>query len=208
MTWATLKADIATIAVREDLDDLIPTFISLAERIFNRTVFCPEREATTTLSATSGSVALPADFWGVRTVYLNATVDVVLEQVTPSKLRQLYPDGTAGSPRHFAIEGENMLLGPAPSSASIVLTYWQTIPALGESQATNWLETDHPDLYLNGALAELYEHTRDVQAADRRGMKAAAIMESVNRAGRRRHTNSGPIAATGNVVQTSRYAKV
>jgi hypothetical protein len=206
-TWTDLKAEIAALAIRDDLTDRIPGFIAYAERIFNRSVFSPEREETVTLSFTGQSASLPADFWGVRTVYLDASQDAVLEQVTPSKLRQLYPDASAGTPAKFAIEGETMLLGPVPSTASVVLTYWQTIPALGSTQATNWLLTDHPDLYVNAALAELYEYTRDPTEADRRGAKAGAIMESINRAGRRRMTNSGPLQASGIVSQVSRYVR-
>lgn len=199
--WTDLKAALATWLVRDDLTDVIPQAIALVEREFQRSVFTPDREAATTLAATSESVDLPADFWGVRTLYVDG--DSLLVQVTPERLRELYPDGTGGTPRHFAIERDVILLGPVPTASSLVLTYWQTIPALGDEQATNWLLTAHPDLYLAATLAWLFEYTQHFTSADRWSARAAAIIDGIARRGRRT-AHSGPLRASPPVVQVSR----
>lgn len=200
-TFSDLKTSLANWLNRDDLSTTeIPEAIAFAERRFQRDVFCPERELTTTLTATSQTVALPSDFWGVKTIYVDASTDVVLERLTSSDLRATYPDATTGTPAHYAIEGENILLGPIPaSSTSIKLTYFQTIPALSGSATTNWLLTDHPDLYLNAALAELNMLLRDFEAAAIFEARARDKIEDINRSGRRRTINSGPLRATHSI---------
>jgi len=77
--------------------------------------------------------------------------------MTLSELRNTFSANAAGRPQNYAVSGETILFGPAPDAAYAGrLTYIQTIPALGDSQATNWLLTDHPDVYLYGALHELH----------------------------------------------------
>lgn len=207
-TWAELKTSLATRMIRDDLTDIIPEMIAEAETIFQREVFAPERMETATLSFTGQSASLPSDFWGLRTIYLDATTDIVLEKVTLSFLRSMYPTTATGTPKVYAIEGETIWLGPPPSSGDVEISYWETIPALGDSQSTNWLLTDHPDLYVHASLAELNDYVRDYDEANRHRAKASAIVESINRAGRRRTINSGPLAArSSNTDQVLAYLR-
>jgi hypothetical protein len=207
-TWTELKTELAALAIRDDLDDLIPNFIGYAENWFQRELFSPEREETATLTVTNGVASLPTDFGGVKMVYVDGDRDTVLSQVTPDRLRALYPSTDTDTPLHFAIEGETMLFGAIPTTGLVIkLKYIEGILTLGSGQATNWLLTDHPDLYVNASLAELYAYTRDTEAEQYRRGKAASIAESINRAGRRRKTNSGPLRANSPVSQVSRWAK-
>lgn len=207
-TWTELKAELASLIIRDDLTDLIPNFIGYAENWMQREIFSPEREDSATLTITNGSAPLPADYAGLKTVFVDGSVDQPLSPLTPDELRGRYPTVNTGTPFHFAIEGENMLFGPWPTSGtSVVLKYIEGIPKLGAMQATNWLLTDHPDLYVNASMAEAFEYARDWDAGNRRRTAASAIADSVLRAGRRRKTNSGPLAATSPVRQVSRYAR-
>lgn len=201
-TFEGLKISLGSRLNRDDLEEsgILPEIIAEVERGFQREIMIPEREGVTTLSPVTNSVALPADFHGVVTVYVDGSTDTPLERVTPTRLRELYPTSATGIPCHFAIEGENMLLGPYPSaSLSIKLTYIQKFTPLNDSDTTNWLLTDHPDLYIHACLAELHDYFRNVDQANRERSKAAVIMESVNRSGRRRLTNSGPLRANSPV---------
>lgn len=205
-TWTELKAELATLSIRDDLTDVIPNFIGYAENWINREVFSPEREETATLTVTSGVASLPADFGGVKMVYVDGTTDYVLAPMTPALLRASYPTTTTGTPAHFAIEGETILFGPWPASSdTIKLKYIEGITALGEDTASNWLLTDHPDLYVNASLAELYAYTRDTEAEAFRRNKALAIANSINVVGRRRKTNSGPLVASHSVANLRGY---
>jgi hypothetical protein len=186
--------------MREDDEVLIarlPYFIGRAEAYFQREIFSPDREVKASLVVASGVAALPPDFGGVKTVWIDGPVYRVLEAVTPSALRQRYPTAPYGSPLHFAIEGGTMLLGPnSPDGLGIMMTYTTGIPPLGPRQASNWLLVDHPDAYVRASLVELYEFTEHYQKADRCRVERDHAIASINRSARRRRTNSGPLAAS------------
>lgn len=202
-TWAALKTsvrawlvDIETSSVS---DAQLGEFVAFAERDFQRTIFTPDREAALSLTATAQSTALPADFWGFKSPpYVDASTDVALIKLTPGALREWFPDGTTGTPTHYAIEGENILLGPIPTSAAVKGTYYKTIPALSSGTATNWLLTDHPDVYLAGALHYAHLFQMDEQRAVLWLGKMQRAVDAINRTAISR-TNSGPLSASSNV---------
>lgn len=183
-TWAELQTSVAGWLNRDDLTDQLPEFIALAEKRFNRSLLVPEREASVTAAVSSETATLPTDFWGIRSVYVDSAPRDTLEQVSLSDLRELYTADDTGKPQHYAIQGgDTLVLGPIPSQEyDLILNYYQTIPALGDSQATNWLLTAHPDLYLAGALIEAYIYVRDMDGAmaweARLQGKMAEIMKS------------------------------
>lgn len=194
-TWTELKTALATWMKRTDLTTVIPQAIAFAEGSFQESIFCPDRIASTTLAFAGESAALPTDFWGVETAYTGTSPKLLLQQVTEGELRRAYPYSATGTPEVFAIVGENMVLGPPPSTATVYLTYWQVISPLNGSTATNWLLTNHSRLYMAASLAWLHSYVRDYDEADRWSAVAAGLANSVNKAGRRRMTNSGPLAA-------------
>jgi hypothetical protein len=198
MSWTDLKSRIADWLNRDDLSAQIPAFIALAEARFNRVLIVPEREAVAVLAAAGEAVALPADYWGMRALHVEAAPATTLRQMSLVELRRAYGGGTAGLPRHFAVRGSELLLGPAPASpCGLVLDYFQTIPALGEAQASNWLLDAHPDLYLSGALVEAYIFLRDAEGAGLWDSRTEAKIREVEKAGRRKTNGAAPIAARG-----------
>lgn len=193
-TWEELKASVAEWLNRTDLTAKIPEFIAFAERRFNRVLTVPERENTATATASSERLALPTDFWALRSLFIQSDPRVALEQVTPSVLRTEYALQATGRPRAFAIIDGEFVFGPAPdSNYTVSIAYQQTIPALGSTQATNWLLTKHPDIYLYGTLlqAEAY-----VWNDPRLVVWKSALDEAIGEllaSGLRRHTNSSPV---------------
>jgi hypothetical protein len=158
-TWTELKASLAEWLNRSDLTAKIPELIALAERKFNRIIVTPEREATVTSTVSSETLALPSDFWQLRSIHLTTDPRQPLTQVSPMVLRSEYADQTTGEPRVFAIENGAFIFGPAPdASYTLNITYIKTIPPLNASTASNWLLEKHPDIYLYGSLlaAEAY----------------------------------------------------
>jgi hypothetical protein len=210
-TWSELKVELLADCMREDdevLTTRLPSFIARAEAHFQRELFSPEREVKATLVVASGMAALPADFGGVRTVWVDAPITRVLEAVPPSALRQHHPSTAAGGPRHFAIEGETLLLRPVPADGQpIMLTYIEGIPPLGLRRACNWVLSDHPDLYVQAALAELYEFTEHYEKADRCREHRDQAIASINRSARRGQFRSGPLAPFIGVPQLDRRTR-
>ena len=201
-TWAELKTSVGNWTNEDFTTAQIEEFISLGERHLNRTVFTPDREAALSITADAQSETLPADFWGFKSgPYVDAATDVALVRLTPGDLRATYPDGTVGTPAHFAIEGENILFGPIPSSSAIKGTYYATIPALGASQATNWLLTDHPDAYLAAVLVEAFAFHMDEARVGFWTARRDDKIADINRSGARRSANSGPLVATHSIGQ-------
>src|SRR5918992_5192723 len=187
-TWAELKTTLANWLNRDDLSAAeIPEAMALAERRFQRTIFSPERETEATLAAAAEAVALPADLWGIRAAYLASDPKIVLEPMTLAELRNAFAGAATGKPQNYAVRGESLVLGPAPDAAySIKLTYIQSISALGAGQATNWLLTDHPDVYLHGALHALHLLLADEERAALHDGRFRLAAEEVNRSGLRR----------------------
>lgn len=205
ITWTALKTsarawlDTDTTGMS---DDQIEECIALAERHFQRSVFTPDRESALSITADAAFEALPSDFWGFKSgPYVDGSADVLLERLTPEELRSRYPTTASGVPAAYAIEGTNILFGPIPSSSSIKGTYYTTISPLNAGTATNWLLTAHPDLYLAGALHYGFTFRMDEQRADRWLQIMQAHIETINRVGRQRSANSGPLAASSRVRQ-------
>ena len=201
-SWAELESALGAWLDQDVGAAQLRQFIALAERHLNRSVFTPDRESELSITADAQAEALPTDFWGFKSgPYVDASSDVALVRLTPGDLRATYPDGTTGTPAHYAIEGETILFGPIPSSAAIKGTYYATIPALGASQSTNWLLTDHPDLYLAAALVEAFAFNMDEARVNFWSARRDDKIADVNRAGARRSANSGPLVATHSIGQ-------
>ena len=194
-TWADLKTSLANWLDRSDLSTTeIPEAIALFERRAQRTVFGPEREIAADLTIDSEEESLPADLWALKAIHLDTDPKTVLEVMPLADLRNTYSANTTGKPQNYAIRGEKIVFGPAPDATyTAKLSYTQTIPALGASQSTNWLLTDHPDVYLEGSLAELYTLLRDTEGAALFEAKARASIEEINASSRRRTQGSAPI---------------
>jgi len=147
-----LVTDIGDWLNRVDLAAKIPRFIRMAEAQFDRRLRTIEMEGTATATLTGDSVALPADFVGLRSINYGV---YALQEVPPQNIDD---DTTTGIPSVFAIVDGMFVFRPAPSSGTVKIRYYQKLPALTVANPTNWLMTKWPDLYLLAALiqAEFY----------------------------------------------------
>jgi hypothetical protein len=148
-TYANLLTAVAGWLNRTDLTSNIPDFIALAEAEFNRRLRTIEMEARATATLTSDAVAVPTDFIGLRSIKIANTK---LEYAPPS---EIYDDETTGGyPTRYTVTDGQFVFRPAPTSGTVVIDYFATIPALTVSNTTNWLMTKHPDLYLFATCAQ------------------------------------------------------
>jgi hypothetical protein len=81
-----------------------------------------------------------------------------LDYITEDAADVLYPDRASGLANHFMIVGSSLTALPL-SSNSIQLTYYAKVPALSDSNTTNWLLTAHPALYLHACKLYAAEFT-------------------------------------------------
>ena len=72
-----------------------------------------------------------------------------------------------GEPMLFTIQNNTLFIRPVNDLLDALwLLYYQKIPTiLGADSNTNWLLTDHPDVYVSGVLAELHVLGRNMEQA-------------------------------------------
>ena len=156
-TYAELKTAVANWLDRTDLTDRVPEFITLAEAGIGRRlrVRGVEERSTTPLVNAQEYYSLPTDFLEARNVQINTNPVNVLTYRTPEQLDKEYPYSTAGTPSVFTIIGEEIQLKPVPSTTdTLEISYFKKLAALSESNTTNWIITNAPDLLLYGSLVE------------------------------------------------------
>lgn len=150
--YATLKATIADWLDRDDLETKIPTFVQLAEAMFNRELRVGDMETSTVLTATSENVALPVDYVAMRAIYVEGSPDRPLRGIAPSALREDF-DGSTGIPAAYALVAGLLRLEPPPADTTYLnLDYFASLTPLSDANPSNWLLVKHPDAYLYGTL--------------------------------------------------------
>ena len=197
-TFANLKTSIAN-----DLTSYIPDFIALAEARHGRDLRLRIMENVATATATSGTnyLALPTNFLEFRYVALNTTPKIVLRYMSPFELTRNYGGTTSGEPVYMTLIGERLYFGPTPdSNYSIEWAYYSKPTALSDSNTSNAILTNHPDLYL---YASLLESAPFLMQDERLGTWAELYKEAVRVANTSdevgRHS-SGPLQMTAKSV--------
>jgi hypothetical protein len=161
-TYANLQSEVASYLGRSDLTDKIKTFIALAEKRFNRELRLRIMEVLdNSLVTVAGTqyVALPPSFLEMRQVTINGSPPTPLAYITPDRFA--IQAGESGRPSFYSIVGDKLYFAPVPDGVhSISLTYYSAITPLSDAAPTNSLLTNHPDIYLYGALVESGPYTR------------------------------------------------
>jgi hypothetical protein len=120
---------------------------------------------------TQGSCDLPSDYLLWRTVlWTGRSPYVELDYVHPAYLRSTWIETDHGDPKVFTIEGDLFFAAPVNNTtAAYEFHYYRIIDSIVGTQdgdnGNNWLINDHPDLYLEGALTELFILARNGEAA-------------------------------------------
>ena len=156
-TYSELKAEIAKWLHRSDLDAVIPTMIRLAEIQLNADLTSRSMEVKTTLATTAGSqtVALPDDLLDIKRLQVIGSPNRVLIYRSADEIAQDNPSATTGMPEVFSVYGPTVELSPVPDDVyTLELLYYQKIPALSDTNTTNWLLINCPNAYLFGALLQ------------------------------------------------------
>jgi hypothetical protein len=156
-TYAELKSTIADYLNRDDLTAVIPTFIKLAESKFNRKLRVRQMIKRATAEIETAFFAYPGDWLENKEFQLNTNPITKLEFITESYGNELRARrfASAGKPLYYTVVGSQLEFIPTPDTTyDGELTYYAKIPALSDSNTSNWLLAYAPDLYLYGALVE------------------------------------------------------
>jgi hypothetical protein len=163
--YTDLQSGIANWLQRSDLAAVVPDFITLFEACANRRLRVRQQEATAELAPAGGVAALPGDYLAWRRLTWTGSPRRELSYVEPSWLQAAYPDAPVDIPAVFTIEGGNIITMPIDATGTALeLVYFRQIPPLA-ANATNWLMSAHPDLYLFGALTEAQAYAVNADTA-------------------------------------------
>lgn len=172
--YVNLQAEVADWLNREDLAAVIPTFIALVDSDL-KTELRSRIEVAATLNAPAGvaSLTLPPDVRvlnnvSIQGVYASFTRGGPLKITTPALLD--YYAGlsynTPGQPRYCtlleAVDGTKTLtLTPTPDQDYTLNLVYDAVLGPLASNSTNWVLTNHPLVYLYGALLHAAKYLKE-----------------------------------------------
>jgi len=195
--YANLQTTIADFLNRDDLDSVIPTFIQLGESQMNRDIRHWEMEARASGQQSQGDqyMQLPADWLETIRFHLTSqgTDAVELASLASIADKRAAVDDQAGRPRFYAhVRGEFELFPTPDEDTDFELLYYQKIPALSDSNTTNWLLEYAPDIYLYASLAHSAPYLQeDARIAVWAQMYSAAVSQLNAQSERVKNSGSG-----------------
>ncbi len=184
-TYTDLKTSIASWLNRDDLTSVIPDFISLAEAGINRDLRHYKMIERADATLDSRYVQLPADWMETVRFSITSGNTYRLELVSRDDMleyRQKTAD-TSGRPRFYANIGDTIEVFPTPDADyTMQLQYYAKTPALSDSNASNWLLLDAPDVYLYGTLIQSAPYLQDDARTQTWAALYAAALQSLQKA--------------------------
>ncbi len=169
----------------DELDDYIPDYIRLAEARIYRELRVRQMETALSSTIAAGVIAVPSGYAELKFAYINASPIGKLQRKDAEWIYHNYPTRSSdGQPKFIAREATNFIFGPYPDSTYTVKgVYYKRLDALSDSNTSNWLITDAPDLILWASLVEanvdLHNDTRaQMWEARYQAAKAAVQLEN------------------------------
>lgn len=191
-TYAELQSTLVTLSHRTDLATIMPTLIGLAENEIFRELTLRGIETSVSGTISGATIALPADMdTPSRIKIASGGAEYTINYASPNG-NDRFSTGT-DLPSRFTIEEGAIHLIPAPNGPyAYTLYYVPLLTALSASNTTNWLLTNHPDVYTKGGLVEIHRHTRNTEQLALAEPRLATALDSVKRSDeRKRFPQSG-----------------
>jgi hypothetical protein len=183
-SYSGLKTAVAQLLNRSDLTDYIPDWITMAEATFNRNITSRYLITTETITVTGSTYPLPDGFSAVVSFWLDQDTGRALEYVTPDVFDNI--TDTADTPYYYTISGEDFYFAPPPGGTfTLRLRYRKNLVPLSDDAPSNWLLAQHPDIYLYGAAIHSAPFLNDDQRIVMWQGKHDALIDEINRYGRR-----------------------
>jgi hypothetical protein len=179
-TYAELKTSVLDFAHRSDLSTVIDTLVTRAESAINRKLRLLSQEQRTTLSTVEGSrfVDLPAGF--LQMINLQLVVNGPAIELAPMPVSVI--DGNVvtnlkGIPRVYRV-GQTIEFEIAANAVYTLNAHWFKKWDIA-NDGSNWLLTNHPDVYMDMVLAEVGVFTRDQDMMQMHSALAGSKVEAL-----------------------------
>ena len=203
-TVSDLRTSVSDWLARSDLSDaLINDLILLAEARMNRDlrINLLERRASLNTTAGDGYISLPTDSGGTvdatevrKLSYVSSPSYEPLQFATPGTISFRRYEGLTGKPVVYSIVGTEFQLAPIPDAIyELRCTYLAKLAALSDSNTTNDILTNHPDLSLFGVLAEAEPYTGFDERRQLWESKYQACLAAARSADNRLKYNGAPL---------------
>ena len=194
-SYDNLVKEIIVWSHREDLGVKIPDFISLAENAIYSNEVAPLKirsmEKISTAATAGQYVSLPSDFESARSVRL-VTGDNGGQLVFQAP-EQMFKQIASGRPNFFTIIGNEVQLDRTPdSSYTLEIQYFRKEPQLSNLVQTNAILTNHPSIYLYGALAQVYFYSQDGEQAQKYTQLFISAIKGANKADKKGRYGPAP----------------
>lgn len=163
-TYAELKTSVGDWLNRTDLATAISDFVSLAEAQIERQLRTRQMIVRATASIGTEYSAVPADFLETKSLKLNTNPVTALQFQTVDSLDSLSNTTylSSGKPLYFSIVGGQIRVLPIPDAEyTAELVYYAKLSKLSNTNTTNWLLTQAPDVYLYGSLLQAAPYLQD-----------------------------------------------
>ena len=184
-TYAELQTSIANWLNRDDLTTVIPDFISLTEAGINRSLRHYKMINRVDATLDSRYVQMPADWMETVRFSITSGNTYKIELISRDDMLE-YRQNTAdvsGRPRFYANIGDTIEVFPTPDADyQMQLQYYAKTPALSNTNASNWLLTSAPDIYLYGALVQAAPYLNDDARTQTWAALYASAMQSLQKA--------------------------
>lgn len=178
---------------RDDLGERIADFVALTEARLNRVIRSLSMEVRDTWVVSDGAYDLPNDFRMLRSLHISGSPNLPLLAMAPSGQTESF-SGMEGTPRAYSISNRTLILSPPPDEAvTLSAIYYRRIPPLTDSAQTNWLISEHPDVYVWGTLQQAAIYIRDPEAIGTAGEMLDQAIEEVKAASRRDRWGAAPL---------------
>lgn len=153
LTYSTLKTLISDTLNRDDLDSQLGNFILLAESYINRDVRHWQMQKRSTATFNQRYEPLPTDW--VESIRVSVSSKRQLDLASQAAMMDMRNrnNNVSAEPRFYTISASQIELYPTPDADyDATLIYYSRIDPLSDSNESNWLLVDSPDVYLYGSL--------------------------------------------------------
>jgi hypothetical protein len=154
-TYAELQDAILAWINKQDIEQSLDSIIAMTEADLNRKVRHWKMEKRATVSLDDQYSRVPSDWIETIRFYLtgNGTSELILASRSDLLNRRELANDTGGTPRYYTMsDGAFEVFPTSNGNFTAELLYYGKTDALSNSVMTNWLLTDHPDVYLYGSL--------------------------------------------------------
>lgn len=155
-SYSELKAAVLDWGGNNDVTDASDV-VTLAEARIYRELRVRQMETSLSETIASGVISVPSGFLELKNAYIDYSGSNKLTRKSAEWIYLEYPDRSIGGlPQFIARDGSNFIFGPYPNSNYTVKgTYYKKLDPLSDSNTSNWLITDVPDLILAASVAQL-----------------------------------------------------